>query len=198
MLNFGSSTEHYRTVMQPDIDRKIFGPLAERGYKVLHVDRKADQGVDLVGDLEDPAFVGRLKVLHPDLVFCNNLLMHLRPKALRGVIEALSDIVPKGSRLFVSSSALYPHTSDPYDNGLRTDEKQLAGLFGSFRVEDSGLVAGSRSLRSDLVSNSLLVDKFVLRAMVPVYKPRNWYKLIKYLPKLGAPYAAACAILRKA
>ena len=68
-LNLGSSTHHYRTVMQPDIERKIFGPLVERGFKVIHVDRKPDEGVDLVGDLEDPAFVQRLIRLRAKLAF---------------------------------------------------------------------------------------------------------------------------------
>jgi hypothetical protein len=198
VLNIGSSTQHYRTVMQPDIDRRIFGPLASLGYKVVHVDRKADEGVDLVGDLEDPAFVSQLRTLSADLVFCNNLLMHLRPEALSGVIGAIRAIVPTGSLLLVSGSAIYPHTSDPYDNGLRVDDGKLARLFTGFDVVESATVTSERSLWSDLASDKLPARKLALRALLPVYKPRNWLELMRYLPKIKMPYAAACAILRKA
>jgi hypothetical protein len=197
VLNIGSSTLHYRTTMQPDIDRKIFGPLAERGFKVIHVDRKADLGVDLVGDLEDPGFVNELKALRPALLFCNNLLMHLRPGGLSGVIGAISNIVPTGSLLFVSSSAIYPHTSDPYDNGLRTNDRELAGLFPAFSVVESATVAGESTFFDNLARDKALAAKVALRALLPFYKPRNWLELMRYLPKIRAPYAAACAILRK-
>lgn len=198
ILNIGSSTRHYRTVMQPGIDRQIFGPLAERGFKILHVDRKQDDGVDLVGDLADPKFVNRLIRLRPQIVFCNNILMHVKPEALSGVLAGISRIVPAGSLLFVSGSAVYPHTSDPYDNGLRLDDRELAGLFPDFAVIQSATVASMTSLLSNLVEDRLLAAKIALRALAPFYKPRNWLQLIRYFPHFSTPYAAACAILRKA
>jgi len=197
VLNIGSSTRHYRTVMQPNIDRAIFRPLTERGYKVLHIDRKLDEGVDLVGDLEDAAFAKQLATLHPELVFCNNVLMHLRPGGLSSVIAAINDIVPMGSLLFVSGSAVYPHTSDPHDNGLRVDEVKLARLFAGFDVVESAIVTSRRSLLGDLLEDKRLAGKVALRALLPFYRPRNWLELIRYLPKIRTPYAAACAILRK-
>src|SRR4051812_35459865 len=174
VLNIGSSTLHYRTVMQPDIDRRIFGPLAKSGYKVIHVDRKPDEGVDLVGNLEDPVFVQELRALHPELVFCNNVLMHLRPGGLSSVIGAITDIVPAGSLLFVSGSAVYPHTSDPYDNGLRVNERLLADLFAGFNVVESAIVTSRRSLLGDLLEDNRLAAKVVTRALLPFYRPRNW------------------------
>jgi hypothetical protein len=197
VLNIGSSTHHYRTVMQPAIDRMIFEPLAGRGYRIVHVDRKADIGVDMVGDLADPTFTDRLRSLRPLIIFCNNLLMHVRPEALSSVIGGISQIASSGSLLFVSGSALYPHTSDPYDNGLRVSDRGIARLFANFEVVDSATVSGKASLFRDLAQDKGLAAKVTLRALLPFYKPRNWLKLMRYLPKITTPYSAACAILRK-
>ncbi len=197
VLNIGSSTHEYRTVMQPDIDRKIFAPLAQRGYKVVHVDRKADAGVDLVGDLEDEAFVDQLKALGPALLFCNNVLMHVRAHALSRVIKGIADIAPAGSLLFASTGTVYPHTSDPYDNGMRADDRELVRLFTGFQIIDSATVVSSTSFFDDLARDKALAAKVAFRAFLPFYKPRNWIELIRYVPKIRTPYAAACAILRK-
>ena len=60
LLNIGSSTLEFRTVTQPYIDHNIFTPLRKRGGTVYHADIKAAPGVDLVGDLLDPAFLAEL------------------------------------------------------------------------------------------------------------------------------------------
>ena len=57
LLNVGSSTGEFRTTVQPHIDAKVFAPLRARGGKVLHLDIKAAEGVDIVGDLLDPGFL---------------------------------------------------------------------------------------------------------------------------------------------
>src|SRR5688500_14410043 len=77
VLNIGSSTAKFRNIVQPHIQNNVFGILEKQGLEVLHVDQKAEEGVDLVGDLKDEAFMGRLRQMSCGAVFCNNLLMHL-------------------------------------------------------------------------------------------------------------------------
>jgi hypothetical protein len=42
MLNVGSSTEHFRTVAQPYIDRHLFRSAREAGQTVIHLDTKEE------------------------------------------------------------------------------------------------------------------------------------------------------------
>ena len=56
LLNLGSSTKEFRTVNQPFIEEIIFIPLRENGVKIIHSDTKKDDGVDLVGDINESAF----------------------------------------------------------------------------------------------------------------------------------------------
>ncbi len=61
LLNIGSSTLEFRTQIQPYIEQNIFGPLRARNSDgVYHLDIKSAPGVDLVGDLLDPAFLDKV------------------------------------------------------------------------------------------------------------------------------------------
>ena len=46
MCNIGSSTEHFRRVEQPYIDKYLFEPARARNLEVVHVDTKAAAGID--------------------------------------------------------------------------------------------------------------------------------------------------------
>src|SRR6185312_10439847 len=76
LLNVGSSTLEFRTRTQPYIDRNIFAPLRERGGKVYHLDIKPDEGVDMVGDLVDPAFLDRVSRMEIRSAMISNLFEH--------------------------------------------------------------------------------------------------------------------------
>ena len=63
MCNLGSSTEHFRRVEQQYIDKLLFEQARLNNLPVIHVDAKAAPGVDIVGDLTDLSFPGRLAEL---------------------------------------------------------------------------------------------------------------------------------------
>ena len=56
VLNIGSSTRHFRSIEQPQIDQFIFSVLENREIRVIHLDQKNAEGVDIIGDLSDPDF----------------------------------------------------------------------------------------------------------------------------------------------
>lgn len=197
VLNIGSSTHEFRTVQQPYIEEKIFRPLQERGFKILHVDQKAALGVDLVGDLSEADFVGRLTNVKADAVFCNNLLMHLRRQDVPRVVRAIDRMLRTGSLLYLSSSARYPYTPDPHDNCFRPDTRRLAALFPQYELLDADLVQSASTFMDDLRRNKRFAVTVAARALAPFYKPRSWYFLLRYLPNINKPYETACVILRK-
>ena len=61
LLNVGSSTKHFRENKQPWIQENIFDPIRGHG-SVDHLDIKASEGVDIVGDLKDSVFHDQLKI----------------------------------------------------------------------------------------------------------------------------------------
>src|SRR5262245_36370569 len=127
MLNVGSSTAAFRTRDQPWIDRHLFAPARRKGYVVRHLDQKPDEGVDLVGDLRDGAFLARLAALRFRSVFCSNLLEHLVNR--EEVARTLVDLIPPGAYLFVSCPYRFPYHPDPIDTLYRPDTGELARLF---------------------------------------------------------------------
>ena len=81
LLNLGSSTLRVRQVEYPHIDREIFAPLARRGVQVIHADLKADEGVDIVGDIYDAAIQEKVRRVGAKLIICCNIMEHVTDPA---------------------------------------------------------------------------------------------------------------------
>src|ERR1700677_3311225 len=107
LLSVGSSTGEFRTRVQPHIDANIFAPLRARGGKVLHLDIKAAEGVDIVGDLLDPDFLDRIGQLQVKSVMVSNLLEHVTHR--QEICDVVRRIVPDGGYIFVSGPHHYTY-----------------------------------------------------------------------------------------
>src|SRR5262245_48357429 len=77
LWNVGSSTEDYRTMMQPWIDQNIFAPIRKRGGKVYHLDMKQARGVDIVGDLLDREFLDRIAQMRVKSIMASSLFQYV-------------------------------------------------------------------------------------------------------------------------
>ncbi|MER9020466.1 hypothetical protein [Mesorhizobium sp. M0898] len=148
-LNIGSSTAHFRTVEQPHVDLLVFRPLRERGVRILNIDMKEEEGVDLVGDVLDLAFQEQLRALHPKLVMCSNLLEHLvDPGAFA---DACASIVEPEGLLLVTGPYSYPYHLDPIDTLYRPAPDEIRRLFPDFTCLQEAVVSDSTYL-NDLLS----------------------------------------------
>jgi SAM-dependent methyltransferase len=177
VLNIGSSTGRFRTLTQPHIDREIFAPLTARGARVVHCDMKADEGVDQVGDLLDPAFRARLETLGADVVLATNLFEHVEDReALAGCLAAL----PRSrGRLIVSVPYRYPYHADPIDTLYRPAPEAIAGLFPGFYLENAEIIESTslwEDLRAQLGPSGAVKDvaRRLARLLVPFVRPRAW------------------------
>jgi hypothetical protein len=127
LLNLGSSTREFREREKPHIQRELFGPLEAAGVAVVHGDLKQADGVDLAGDIFDPAVQRDLKARGFRCVLLANLLEHVRdPKA---VAAACEEIVGAGGLIVATVPSSFPYHADPIDTGLRPSPGELAGLF---------------------------------------------------------------------
>lgn len=124
VLDIGSSTLEFRTVMQPYVDRNVFAPLRAQGLNVLHLDAKAAPGVDIVADVTTLEGVDRTF----DLVLCTNLLEHVTNR--NATLGHVKRVVEKGGLLLLTVPKRYPIHPDPIDTGYRPRATELVSLLG--------------------------------------------------------------------
>ena len=63
LLSLGSGGAGIRDDKQPWITQAVYTPLERRGIRVVHHEFAAGRGVDVAGDLSDPAFFDSLAAL---------------------------------------------------------------------------------------------------------------------------------------
>jgi hypothetical protein len=140
LLNIGSSTAEFRTVKQPHIESVIFAPLRRQGIEVIHTDLKQEPGVDVAGDLMDPAVGAVLRAKRPKAALSSNLLEHVRDPA--AFVRTMVSLVEPGGHVIVTVPCSYPFHADPIDTGFRPTPTELSALF-----------PGCTQIRADLVTD---------------------------------------------
>jgi hypothetical protein len=128
VLNLGSSNAEFRRQTHPHVDREIFFPLQARGARVIHADMKEDDGIDVVGDVFDPAFQERCRQFQPRTVLCCNILEHV--ESATGFAAVVARLVPADGYLVVSVPHSYPFHADPIDTLFRPAPDEVVRLFG--------------------------------------------------------------------
>jgi hypothetical protein len=203
MLNIGSHTEQFRTTSQPWIDRFIFAPARARGV-VKHTDIRFAHGVDIVGDLTEPAFVQDLRGMNFKSVFFSNVLEHIEKREeLAGTVTA---IVPSGGYLFVSVPYRFPYHPDPIDTMFRPTPEELATLFPGTRTHAAEIVASGTLVnylagRVSASPSTLLKDlrsKHAISGGAPAPSaPGAMSSLSRFAPWLAKTFKVTCIVLRK-
>jgi hypothetical protein len=127
LLHLGSSTRHFREVEQPHIEGLLFGPLRRAGVAVTHCDLKQGEGIDVSGDVLDPATLSALKDRGFRTILVANLLEHVRDRA--AVAAACEEIVGRGGLILATVPSSYPYHADPIDSYYRPSPARLAALF---------------------------------------------------------------------
>lgn len=196
-LNLRSSTRKFREETQPFIHDKMLRPLARTGCRIVHCDMKADDGVDEVGDVLDPAFQHRLTGYGPDLIICSNLLEHLTDPA--GFARACGAIAKPGTHCLFTVPRSFPYHPDPLDTMYRPTPDEIATLLPRWQVlKAEELVSHSywHELRQQAAPAKALARQ-VVRALMPFYRPRAWFPAAHKLFWLFRPYRVSLVMLRK-
>lgn len=127
LLNLGSSTRAFREAAKPHIHRELFAPLEAAGVAVFHSDLKAADGVDLSGDILDPAIRRDLKARGFRSILIANMLEHVRDRA--AVTAACEEILGPGGLILATAPSSFPFHADPIDTGYRPSPDALAAAF---------------------------------------------------------------------
>lgn len=138
MLSIGSGSEFARKILQPYIEEFIFTPLESRGVRVLHHEHRPGRGIDVSGDLGDPAVIAFLTGLGVRSVLCCNVLEHLSDRA--GMAKALAALVGPDGQLLITVPRRFPYHPDPIDTMYRPSVEELAREFPTLQLEQGAEV----------------------------------------------------------
>jgi hypothetical protein len=194
LCNLGSSTEYYRKVEQPYIDKYLFEPGSVRNLKIIHVDTKAAAGVDIVGDLTNPSFLAHLAELNVRSVMCCNLLEHVMDRTI--ICDAIMSILKPGGYIIATVPNKFPYHPDPIDTMYRPTVEELIALFPGTSVYKAAIVRASR-FPYEMGGKYLALCRLVARVAVPFYRPRRWWANVQRLAEIAGGYKVTCVVLRK-
>ena len=155
LLNLGSSTGAFRKSSKPHIEARLFAPLRAAGIAVTHCDLKEGEGIDLAGDILDPALRARLKAMGFKCVLAANLLEHVRDRA--AVIAACEEIAGPGGLILATVPSSAPYHADPIDTGYRPAPADLGAAF-----------TRSRALLTEEVSGPTYAERTVADGSTPL------------------------------
>lgn len=206
ILNLGSSSLHFRTKIQPQIEEFIFSGLKEQGIEVIHSDIRKEEGVDIVGDFTDPVFVSQLAEMHFDMVVCCNLLEHLEER--KHLINTLNSIIPSGGKLLITVPYKYPYHKDPIDTLYRPTVKELIADFSNYELINGTELRARRFVAEGngkyqknyfqlLCSKPISGIKIIARVCLPFYQPKVWKILAKDLKFMFQEFEVTCVVLQK-
>ena len=199
ILNVGSSTKEYRTKKQGFIQKNIFDLIPDESRNVIHLDMKAAEGVDLVGNLYDPIFLEEIKKFKVKCILFNNVLMYLNRKQRIEICQILKNILEKDGYLIVTNSHVFPPAPDPVESYYRHSPKDLyVDLFNDFTIVDSTIVETNYSFDKQLKARPKLIPIKIARFLIQFYKFEEWKFMLNYnLNNYSSNYSSSCLLLQK-
>jgi SAM-dependent methyltransferase len=146
VLDVGSSTRAYREAYQPYVEAKIFAPLRQAGLHLVHLDAKADEGVDVVCDVTDKTVdVGELLGTTFDAVLCANMLEHVEDR--EHTARVVRSLVAPGGYLLATVPQSYRRHLDPIDTMYRPTPGDLVELLTNGEPSFRAVLAESVEIR---------------------------------------------------
>ena len=194
LLNVGSSTRHFREIEQPWAERRLFAPLKARGIRVVHLDSREGDGIDIKADILSDRDLPRIRAFQPKSILCCNILEHVHdPKALaRRCIE----IVGPGGLIFVTVPFSYPHHRDPIDTMFRPAPEALAALFRPAIMLKGEIIDVGQSYRGEIRRRPWLLLRHLFRFPFPFIGFRGWKRSMQKLYWLFANYRITGAMFQ--
>lgn len=122
ILDIGSSSIEFRTVIQPHLDKNVFKPLRDKGYIIHHLDKKKEVGVDICMNLTK--VMNSKKIIDKyDLILCTNILEHVENRDI--FLNNLLRFADENTLILFTVPKTYFKHNDPIDTMYRPTPKQL-------------------------------------------------------------------------
>ena len=197
LLNIGSSTRAFREQAKPHIERELFAPLRAAGVAVFHSDLKQADGVDLAGDILDPAVRAALKARGFRTLLIANMLEHVRDRG--AVTAACEEVVGPGGLILATVPSSFPYHADPVDTGYRPRPEELATAFaGSGRLLAEEVEG--RTYKEEIAARGSSVWRELGRtlgfALIGFARPKSLRARLSRWRWYRRPFAVSLALLR--
>lgn len=197
ILNVGSSTEEFRRRKKPHIHDRMVAPLEAAGYRFVHFDMKAADGVDIVGDISDPSCREHLRGTGCGSIVCSNLLEHVNEPAQ--VAAWCVDLLPCGGDVFVTVPQSYPYHPDPIDTLFRPSPEAIAAVFPRATMV-SGVTIEDGTLRDEIGGSATDLLRYLVEAVLRILafpiRPRVARAQAHRLLWFWRPYTVSAVHLR--
>ncbi len=194
LLNVGSSTRALRETHQPWTERLLFAPLKARGVRVIHLDMREGEGIDIKADILDDADLERVRALRPKAILCCNILEHVR--APERLAARCCEIVGPGGYVFVTVPYSYPRHRDPIDTLYRPAPEALKALFAGADMVEGEIVDVGESYRDQVKKRPLILFRHLFRLPFPFIGFEDWLHSMKKPYWLLHNYRVSCAVFR--
>jgi SAM-dependent methyltransferase len=195
LLNIGSSTSEFRDRVQPWMVRHIFGPLAERGVEVVHLDARDGPGIDIRADLLDEADFHRVGARRYAALLCCNVLEHVRDPG--EFARRCGALVRPGGVIVVTVPRSYPHHSDPIDTLYRPTPEEAAALFPASSMISAEIIDVQKSYADEVRRRPWLLLRHLARAPAPFLGFEKWRRSMQKPYWLFHNYQVSAAVLRR-
>ena len=195
-INIGSSTADFIDISQPYIRNFVLNPLS-LNFKILNVDIKSQEGVDLVADFTTPEGQKSIANLNGNLYLISNLLEHIPDYNLG--IKSIVELLNTGDVLILSGPKSFPYHPDPIDNMFRPSIKELRQYFESdFEIKELQIVKSGTVFSSSVVmqnpkstGTAIKVKGSLLKLL---FSPRFVYRMVR---NIFYPASAFCMLAVK-
>jgi SAM-dependent methyltransferase len=194
LLNVGSSTARFREVEQPWTEERLFAPLRSRGVKVIHLDAREGEGIDIRTDMLDPNDLPRVKAHGPKSILCCNILEHVTDP--KGLAKVCCDIVGPGGFVFVTVPYSYPHHRDPIDTMLRPSPEELCALFHPAKMLKGEIVDVGESYWGQVRRRPWILLRHISRFPFPFIHYKGWRRSMAKLYWLSHNYKVTAAVFQ--
>lgn len=197
LLNLGSSTRAFREQAKPHIERELFAPLRAAGVKVFHSDLKQADGVDLAGDILDPAVRAALKGRGFRALLIANLLEHVRDRA--DVAAACEEIVGPGGLILATVPCSFPYHADPIDTGWRPSPDALTAAFAGSALVLAEAIQG-RTYKEEIAARGSSLWRELATTLgfllISPVRPKSARARLSRWRWYRRPYAVSLALVR--
>ncbi len=195
LLNVGSSTRAFRESVQPWIERELFAPLERRGVGIVHLDRRAEPGIDLRADLLDAADFARVQARRYRALLCCNVLEHVVDAA--EFARRCSALVVPGGLLVVTVPRSYPRHGDPIDTLYRPTPYEAAALFPATEILASETIDVGERYLDEVARRPWLLLRHLARLPVPFLGWQKWTASMRKLYWLAHNYQVSAVLVRR-
>jgi hypothetical protein len=171
--------------------------LIERGARLVNFDRKIAPGIDISGDIFDPADNRQLARLNARLIICTNVIEHIPGERIGEFARILSDCLAGGGYLFISAPRSHPYHLDPIDNMYRPGPEELAGLFPDLNVLAAAVAVGPTYWHELKHAAPGYSWRMTRRLLKPFRNFQRWKATAHRFGWLWRPYQETCLVLHK-